>query len=101
MKSYAICNLNEDKYSCKGVNKRSLSNPYEAMDGVLQNKKSSRDSRIKTYQQYKKGYSYLYCERQVLANGIDTKCLDIILSPWPENNYLQRKMYYHVVINVK
>ena len=94
-KAYAVSSESDVKFSCKGVNKRTISKPFETMSNVLENKRSvyvtnigfrSRDNGIKTYQQCKKGFSYLYCKREVLANGIDTKCLDIVLSPWLDKN---------------
>ena len=40
------------------------------------------DSRkMKTYEENKKAFNYLYLKRQVLPDGIHTKPLDLILEP--------------------
>ena len=79
------------KFSCKGLNKTVLKEPFPSYQKVLQTgeTKSStnqgfrtRDNTIFTYQQSKGGLSYFYCKREVMADGIHTKPLNISLSPW-------------------
>ena len=90
-----ILKTHEDavKFSSKGLNKTSLTDPFDAFNKVLQTRQPhsasnqgfrTRDNTIYTYQQTKTGLSYFYCKRQVLNDGVHTKPLDIVLSPWPE-----------------
>ena len=45
--------------------------------------KASQDNNCKmmTYQECKRAFNYLYCERCVLEDKIHTKPLDIVLGP--------------------
>ena len=43
-------------------------------------------SDIYTYSQNKIGFNYFFCKREVLADGVSTKPLDITLSPWESTN---------------
>ena len=79
------------KFSCKGVNKSRLDSPYKAFSSVLQTGKPhktsnqgfrTRDGTIFTYEQEKSGIAYFYCKREVLQDGICTRPLKIMLSPW-------------------
>ena len=90
-----ILKTHEDavKFSSKGLNKSSLSDPFDAFNKVLQTQRAhsasnqgfrTRNNTIYTYQQSKTGLSYFYCKRQVQDDGIHTKPLDIVLSPWPD-----------------
>lgn len=109
-KSYAISDGNVTKFSCKGVNKRSLTDAFQTMQDVLRNKASVsitnigfrlRNNQIKTYEQQKKGFTYYYCKRRVLANGIDTVPLDIVLSPWLQENILLFSEKHILSVNYK
>ena len=79
--------------SCKGVNKSNIKNPMNIFEKVLSKKKSEEveNKGIRTinrqtfsYRQFKTGFSYFYCKRKVLADGIHTEPLDIVLSPYSE-----------------
>ena len=41
----------------------------------------AKENTMFSYQQERCGFAYFYCKREVLENGIDTKPLDIILTP--------------------
>ena len=80
------------KFSCKGLNKSVLKEPFLSHQEVLKTgeTKSStnqgfrtRDNAIFTCQQSKGGLSYFYCKREVMGDGIHTKPLSIPLSLWP------------------
>ena len=90
-KTYIIDNEGQYKLSCKGVNKKTVSNPKAIMCNVLKDQVSqsvtNRGFRAKansvfTYRQERVGFNYFYCKRQVEEDGIHTRPLDIILSPW-------------------
>ena len=79
------------KFSCKGLNKKHLGNPYDIYHKVLFEKKDigveniglrCYKSTIFTYKQHRIGFSYFYCKREVLDCGILTKPLNKILDPW-------------------
>ena len=81
----------KDKLSCKGINKASVQNPLAIFSQVLKtgttqegNNKGFRahNNTIYTYEQKRAGFSYLYCKRKVLNNGVTTLPLQITLSPW-------------------
>ena len=84
---------NKVKFSCKGLNKSTLKEPFASFQQVLDTGeiKSStnqgfrtQDNTIFTYQQSKGGLSYFYCKREVMADGIHTKPLKITLTPWSQ-----------------
>jgi hypothetical protein len=94
-KSYVIqCDeRNITKVSCKGVNKSQLQNVMESFQSVLQNRKNhcvenrgirSIKNSTYSYKQLKTGFSYFYCKRKVLNDGIHTEPLDLVLSPFNE-----------------
>ena len=76
----------EDKFSCKGVNRKTNDiNKGTYMD-VLLTKQSgsctnrgfrSIDNQVYTYLQERAGFSYFYPKRKVLADGVSTIPLDI------------------------
>ena len=83
---------NEYKFSSKGVSKRHLKSPMAKFRTVLKSRKAqsglNRGFRVKnnaifTYTQERRGFSYLYCKRKVLEDGIHTEPLDITLCPLP------------------
>lgn len=78
------------KFSCKGISKRFVGSPFYTFKQVLKTKQygkgmnkgfRARNNAIYTYQQERFGFSYFYCKRQVQANDVDTKVLDIELCP--------------------
>ena len=78
------CIGKEDKFSCKGINKRTnliIKDKY--MDVLLSKKSStnrgfrSKDNQIFTYFQERSGFSYFYPKRHVLEDGVSTAPLDI------------------------
>jgi hypothetical protein len=78
----------EDKFSCKGVNKKTNDinkGTYTYMDVLLSKKSGSGTNRgfrvvenkMYTYLQERAGFSYFYPKRKVLADGVSTAPLDI------------------------
>ena len=89
-KTYIINNDEKYKFSCKGINKQNLSNVSDIYKQVLttQNPHSSLNSgfRLKnnsifTYKVLRSGFTYFYCKRIVLDDGISTLPLNITLKP--------------------
>ena len=83
--------LHEYKFSSKGVSKRHLQTPMAKFCIVLKTHKAEggrnrgfrvRNNAVYTYMQERRGFSYLYCKRKVLNDGIYTVPLDITLSPF-------------------
>lgn len=78
---------NSVKFSCKGINKRSINSPLHSFASVLQTRKSwsrgfrAKDNTVFTYEQRRRGLTYFYCKRQVQNDGIHTKPLQIELCP--------------------
>ena len=75
-----------DKFSSKGVNKKTNEINKEKYLNVLLTKESSAglnkgfrvvDNTMFTYQQVRDGFSYFYPKRKVLEDGITTLPLDI------------------------
>ena len=85
--------MGKQKVSCKGISKRNLTNAMTKFTDTLwsTNPNSStntgfrlRNSEILTYSQEKIGFNYFYCTREVLSDGINTKPLNLILTPWKQ-----------------
>ncbi|KAJ8306861.1 hypothetical protein KUTeg_014945 [Tegillarca granosa] len=83
---------NQYKFSAKGVNKCRIKSPMSIFREVLKTKNpqtvTNRGFRVKnnsifSYCQIKRGFSYFYCKRRVLDDGIHTVPLDITLCPIP------------------
>jgi len=81
---------NEYKFSCKGINKSALNCPMTTFRHVLETGVPSsginrgfraKNNTIFTYVQERKGFSYFYCKRKVLSDGIHTEPLDVVLRP--------------------
>ena len=96
-KTYLVCDKNDFKMSCKGVMKRSVENPLQTFMSVLESKQKVEvtnfgfrafKNTVYTYEQKKTGFSYFYCKRKVLADGMHTEPLDIVLTPWPDYNQI-------------
>jgi hypothetical protein len=94
-KTYALHCDEKDvtKVSCKGVNKSHLQNTFKKFERVLEKGESEmvenrgiRAIKRKTlsYKQIKTGFSYFYCKRKVLNDGIHTEPLNIVLTPFKE-----------------
>ena len=88
------CFGKEDKFSCKGINKRTNQITKDKYMDVLLSKKSgsstnrgfrSMDNQVFTYFQERTGFSYFYTQRKVLADGVSTVPLEILgtLCIWP------------------
>ena len=80
----------ETKFSSKGISKRRVKAPLTTFRHVLNSQKPGSATNIGfrahkngifTYEQERCGFSYLYCKRKVLDNGIDTVPLDLDLCP--------------------
>ncbi|KAK3108402.1 hypothetical protein FSP39_007266 [Pinctada imbricata] len=89
-KTYVVANGDECKFSSKGITKMNVNNVWETYDNVLRNQKAgsamnrgirARDNTMFTYTQQRNGFSYFYCKRNVLVDGISTTPLDITLKP--------------------
>ena len=75
-----------DKFSCKGVNKKTNDINKEKYVNVLLTKQSSAglnkgfrvvNNSMYTYEQVRDGFSYFYPKRKVLEDGVTTMPLDI------------------------
>jgi hypothetical protein len=80
------CFGKEDKFSCKGINKRTNQITKDNYMDVLLSKKSgsstnrgirSMDSQVFIYFQERSGFSYFYPKRKVLADRVPTAPLEI------------------------
>ena len=78
----------EVKFSSKGVNKRRVKAPMTTFRRVLTTQRvghgtiqgfRSRNNGIYTYKQTRNGFSYFYCKRRVLDDGVSTVPLDLEL----------------------
>ena len=81
-----FCFGEEDKFSCKGINKRTNAVTKEKYMDVLLSKKSGSgtnrgfrtvDNQVFTYFQERCGFSYFYPKRRVLEDGVSTAPLEI------------------------
>jgi hypothetical protein len=93
-KTYVISSDERQKFSSKGVNKGQIKDPLNIYRDVLHDVESGsginmgfrlHDGKICTYNQEKQAFSYFYCKRKVLADGIHTEPLDITLTPKKNN----------------
>ena len=84
--------VHEYKFSSKGISKRSVKAPMTSFRRVLKMHKAQsarnrgfrvRHNHIYTYTQERRGFSYFYCKRKVMDDGIHTEPLDITLCPVP------------------
>ena len=91
-KVYHIWNDEDEKTSCKGVQKRRNRLLRDDFLGVIETQKPKQFTNagfikeidattgqpsIKTYTQTKQGLSYFYAKRKVLSDGVSTTHLDI------------------------
>jgi hypothetical protein len=93
-KTYIVKNGSEVKFSSKGISKRFVSGAMDTYRQVLQSGKSAsstnrgfrvKDNEIYTYAQQRCGFTYFYCKRKVLGDGIHTVPLELTLCPIPPN----------------
>jgi len=93
------CFGKEDKFSCKGINKRTNQITKDKYMDVLLSKKSgsstnrgfrSMDNQVFTYFQERSGFSYFYPKRRVLEDGVSTTPLEL-WSLDKKNEYLKTK----------
>ena len=89
-KTYVVSNGEECKFSSKGINKNNVRDAWATYDDVLTNQKAgsginrgirARDNTMFSYTQERSGFSYFYCKRKVLEDGISTEPLTITLRP--------------------
>ena len=82
--------VQELKFNTKGVSKRTLKAPLSKFRQALKTRVAKsglnrgfrvRNNHIYTYAQERRGFSYFYCKRKVLDDGIHTEHLDIRLCP--------------------
>ena len=102
-KSYIIeTESGKQKISCKGISKRLLSSPMEKFLHTLNTSEANvsrnmgfrlHNSEMCTYDQTKIGFNYFYCKREVLEDGIHTKPLSLVLSPWKYDILLVNEMH--------
>ncbi|KAL5019000.1 hypothetical protein ScPMuIL_004722, partial [Solemya velum] len=76
----------EKKFSSKGISKRSVKAPLSVFRNVLKTQKvdsgtnrgfRARHGGIFSYEQKRNGFTYFYCKRKVLDDGVSTEPLDI------------------------
>ena len=91
-KTYLLTSKESCKFSCKGINKTQVMNPVTTFRTVLETGETQscvnkgfrvKDNKVFSYQQYKSGFSYFYCKRKILDDGISTEPLDVTLNPFP------------------
>ena len=94
-KTYVLKSGDTFKLSCKGINKKSVTNPLPMFSQALKEKKvvsatnigfRCYKSTIYSYTQQRAGFGYFYSKRKVLSDGVNTEPLDITLCPWTDHN---------------
>ena len=82
--------VREVKFSSKGITKRRVKAPMTTFRHVFNTQRvgqgtlkgfRARNNGISTYEQYRNGFSYFYCKRRVLDDGVSTVPLDLELTP--------------------
>lgn len=82
--------IKEVKFSSKGVTKHRVKAPMSIFRRVLKTHRvgrgtlkgfRARNNGISTYEQTRNGFSYFYCKRRVLNDGVSTVPLNIELCP--------------------
>ncbi|XP_071137847.1 uncharacterized protein [Mytilus edulis] len=80
------------KFSSKGVTKRRVKAPMTTFRHVLNTQRvgngslkgfRARNNGIATYEQTRNGFSYFYCKRKLLSDGVSSVPLDLELCPVP------------------
>ena len=89
-KTYIVENDGKVKFSCKGVSKKRVTNPYETFKKVLTTEKAeastnmgfiAKNNSIFTYHQQRAAFSYFYCKRVIESDGVSSKPLNVVLKP--------------------
>lgn len=90
-KTYIVYSAEDHKVSSKAAQKNKLpQNPKELYQSVLSDKQSravinsgfvNKSGVIKTYHMERSAFSYFYCKRRLLDDGIHTVPLDLTLYP--------------------
>ena len=89
-KTYIVRDGEKHKFSSNRISKKRVKDPFGTFKKVLLTHHSqsstnigfiTKNNSIYTYQQERYGFTYFYIKRQVLADGISTKPLDIVLQP--------------------
>ena len=95
-KTYFLANDSGNKMSCKGSNKQFMVDPQHHYLKALVDKAShystnrgikATETGVVTYELVKLAFSYFYCKREVLADGIHTKPLSLSLNPISLGNF--------------
>ena len=84
--------VNKSTFSCKGISKKRVKAPLTTFRNVLKTQKASsgvnmgfklhvNNNKICTYRQKRNGFTYFYCKRKILSDGISTEPLDVELCP--------------------
>lgn len=93
--------MTQIKFSCKGISKRRLKAPLTTFRNVLKTQKTHhgvnmgfklRNNSICTYRQVRNGFTYFYCKRKVLGDGISTEPLDLELCPLKSKKEYETEM---------
>ena len=72
-----------------------IQDPLQTLNSVLESGNSisvgnvgfrARNNTVRRYTQDRVGFGYFYCKREVLADGIRTKPLNLVLAPWKDMN---------------
>ena len=96
-KTYVVRNDDKQKFSCKGISKKRITDAFPLYQQVLSTGNSfascnrgflAKNNGVYTYQQERNGFAYLYVKRQVLEDGVSTIPLDITLTPRVKYNQL-------------
>jgi len=89
-KTYIVKNGEDFKFSAKGLNKQKIENPLATFRDVIHNQSPAsginmgfvaRENTMFTYTQQRCAFSYFYCKRRVLDDGVTTVPLDLTLTP--------------------
>ena len=89
-KTYIVRNKEDCKFSSKGISKNRVTDPMSTFRKVLQTQQPgyginkgfrARNNCIFSYEQQRNGFSYFYCKRKVLDDGIHTVPLNLVLTP--------------------
>ena len=92
--------VKEVKFSSKGVTKHRVKAPMSIFRHVRKTHRAgpgflkgfrARHNGISTYEQRRNGYSYFYCKRRVLNDGVSTVPLNIELCPIKKEEEIDRE----------
>ncbi len=89
-KTYMVKSGDDYKFSSKGINRDRIEDPIGTFREVLETQTTkagvnkgfrAKDNTMFTYSQVRNGFSYYYVKREVMENKVDTKPLDLVLTP--------------------